>query len=213
MPTDVLLIRHGETAWNRGKIFRGTHDVPLNDNGRAQGAALAEALRNRRIDAAFTSGLSRARETAEIVLAGRNVAAVIEDGLCDFDYGDWTGLADEEVARRWPEQHRLWTSNPEQATIPGGDMLQSVFDRAVSAMARIAADHDGSTVALFAHRVVNKLLVLGALGLELSRFNFILQDNCCLNEFRYIHGDYVIRTVNDISHIRRSGADLLAADF
>lgn len=213
MPTDVLLIRHGETAWNRGKIFRGTHDVPLNDNGRAQAAALAEALWNRRIDAAFTSGLSRARETAEIVLAGRNVAAVIEDGLCDFDYGDWTGLEDAEVARRWPEQHRLWGSDPERAELPGGDTLQGVFDRAASTMARIAAERDGCTVALFAHRVVNKVLVLGALGLGLSRFNFIRQDNCCLNEFQYVGGDYVIRTVNDISHIRRSGADMLAADF
>ena len=116
MPTDVLLIRHGETAWNRGKIFRGTHDVPLNDNGRAQGAALAEALRNRRIDAAFTSGLSRARETAEIVLAGRNVAAVIEDGLCDFDYGDWTGLAEREVARRYPAEYGAWLAAPH--TVP-----------------------------------------------------------------------------------------------
>jgi len=213
MPTDLLLMRHGETAWNRGKIFRGTHDVPLNDNGRAQAAALAEALRDRPIDAAYTSGLSRARETAEIVLAGRNVTAIIEDGLCDFDYGQWTGLADAEVARRRPEQHRLWTTDPEQARIPGGDTLRGVFERAVSVMGNIAADHDGDTVALFAHRVVNKLLVLRALGLPLSRFNFIRQDNCCVNEFQYVRGDYVIQTINDVSHVRRSGAGLLAADF
>ena len=90
--TTVLLIRHGETEWNRRKIFRGIRDVPLNENGRSQARTLADALLPRKIDVAFTSPLSRARETAEIALSGRGIEITVEERLKDFSYGDWTGL-------------------------------------------------------------------------------------------------------------------------
>lgn len=213
MATTILLIRHGETAWNRGKIFRGTHDVPLNDNGRAQGQLLAEALHGWQIDAAYCSPLSRARQTAEIALAGRNVEIVDDERFKDFSYGDWTGLEEAEVARRWPEEFAAWTSRPNSLRVPGGDTLQEVFDRAFAALEDIASQHQDQTVAIFAHRVVNKLLVLAVLGLAPARFAFIRQDNCCVNEFERTEAGYVICSLNDTSHIRQSGTDLLKADF
>ena len=123
MPGTVLLIRHGETAWNREKVFRGIHDVPLNDNGRAQAALVARALAARPIDAAYTSPLSRARETADIVLAPHGIEAAILEGLTDFDYGDWTGLTDDAVAAKWPDARALWGATPHLAQPPGGDTL------------------------------------------------------------------------------------------
>ena len=80
-------------------------------------------------------------------------------------------------------------------------------------MERIAARHLDCTVALFAHRVVNKLLLLGALGLPLSRFDFIHQDNCCLNELQRTEAGYIIYSLNNTSHINPTTADLLQADF
>jgi len=213
MPTTILLIRHGETAWNRSGIFRGTHDVPLNDVGRDQANLLAAALRTRQIDAAYTSPLSRARQTAQIVLAEHNIEPAVETGLLDINYGDWTGLRETQVARRWPDQYRLWTNHAHKAQIPAGDTLQAVSDRAFAAMEAIGARHECQTVALFAHRVVNKLLVLAALTLPTERFGFIRQDNCCLNEFDRNENAYVIRTINNTAHIDRSTTDLLAADF
>jgi len=213
MPTTILLVRHGETAWNRGKIFRGAHDVPLNDNGRAQAGHLARALESRRIDAAYTSPLSRAVETAEIGLRSHGLQAVPLEDLRDFDYGEWTGIEDAEVAERWPDDHAKWLAKPHSAQPPGGDTLRDVFERAFGAAEEIAQRHGGETVALFAHRVVNKLLVLGMLSLGLERFNFIRQDNCCLNEFERGGDGYVVVTLNDVSHLRQAGADVLAADF
>ncbi len=174
---------------------------------------LAEALRRRRIDSACTSPLSRARETAEIVLSGRGVEIVVEERLKDFSYGDWTGLEEGEVVRRWPEEHALWNSHPERLRVPGGDALREVRDRAFAAMEEIAQKHEGEAVALFAHRVVNKLLVLGALGLGLERFPFVRQDNCCLSEFERRREGYVVVALNDTSHIRRAGGEVLTADF
>lgn len=213
MAVTILLVRHGETAWNRGGIFRGTHDVPLNDTGRAQARLAGQALQGRDIDAAYTSPLSRAVETAELTLGDRLIKPVIHEGLTDFCYGDWTGLPDSEVAEKWPQEHKLWTTKPESLRVPGGSTLREVYEAAFGATEQIAARHDGETVALFAHRVVNKLIVLGVLGLALERFPFIRQDNCCINEFHRSQRGYTICTLNDTSHIRQGGTDLLTADF
>ena len=213
MATTILLVRHGETDWNREKIFRGVYDVPLNDNGRHQAGLAAEALGSQVIDAGYTSPLSRAAETASIVLEPHNIHAKLHDGLHDFNYGDWTGKAEVEVARGWPEEHAAWIAHPHEARIPGGDTLKEVFERAFAAMEEVARNHDGQTIALFAHRVVNKLLILGALGLTLDRFPFILQGNCCINKFMRVEGGYQIGYLNNTSHIRHAGADILEEDF
>lgn len=212
MPTTILLIRHGETAWNRAKIFRGVYDIPLNENGRAQASHLAKAL-TCRIDVAYSSPLSRARETARIVLEPHGIEAAVHEGLKDFNYGKWTGLEDEIVASKWPGEHARWTAEPHKIRPPGGDTLQEIFDRALDAVEEIAQKHDGQTVALFAHRVVNKLLILGMLTLGLERFPFIRQDNCCINEFERTDKGYIVISLNDIGHIRQAGTDLLKADF
>ena len=123
MPTMILLIRHGETAWNRGKIFRGVYDIPLNENGRIQAGHVAKALVSRHIDAAYSSPLSRAKETARIVLKPHRIEAAVHEGLKDFNYGKWTGLEDDEVAHKWPEEHVRWTTTPHEIRLPDGDTL------------------------------------------------------------------------------------------
>jgi len=213
MATTILLIRHGETAWNRGKIFRGVYDIQLNENGYTQARQLAKALASRRIDNAYSSPLSRAKRTAQIVLESHEIEATVHEGLKDFNYGQWTGLKDEVVARRWPEEHNCWIATPHAIRPPGGETLREVFDRAFDIVEEIAQKHNGQTVAIFAHRVVNKLLILGMLTLELERFPFIRQDNCCLNEFEWTEKGYVVINLNDTSHLRQAGIDLLKADF
>ena len=224
MSTAILLIRHGETAWNRGRIFRGVRDIPLNENGRAQARLAAQsptlqsygdgaAPARRRVDAAYSSPLSRAVETAKIVLGPHGIEAAVHEGLKDFNYGEWTGLEESEVARKWPAQYARWSSEPHKTRPPGGDTLQEVFDRSFAALEEIALKHDGQTVAVFGHRVVNKLLVLGMLSLGLERFPFIRQDNCCISEFERAERGYIVVRLNDTSHIRQAGAELLEADF
>ena len=211
--TTILLVRHGETAWNRRRIFRGTRDVPLNENGRAQADLLGERLRDRRIDAAYSSPLGRARETAERALARCELEIAPEPRLIDFDYGDWTGLEEEEVSRRWPDLFAAWELTPASVRPPGGDTLGEVADRAFECMEELAASNSGQTTALFAHRVVNKLLMLKALGLGVERFPFIRQDHVSLNELQRTEAGYVICTVNDTGHRREDRVELLKEDF
>jgi len=213
MSTKILVIRHGETEWNRGKIFRGTYDIPLNENGQQQAGIAAAALKNIQIDAAYTSPLSRARETAEIVMKSHGITPQDHEGLLDLDYGDWTGKEDSEVAKCWPKEHALWVSKPHRVRPPGGTTLKEVFDASFTAMEELAEKHDGETIALFAHRVINKVLLLGALSLELDRFPFIVQGNCCVNEIERVRDGYLIHSINDVSHIKNEGIDLLQVDF
>jgi broad specificity phosphatase PhoE len=213
MMTTILLIRHGETQWNRSGIFRGSCDVPLNDAGRRQARLLGQVLACRQIDAAYTSALSRASETAQLALGDRDIEARADGRFVDFSYGHWQGLAEADVARRWPEELAAWKSKPHTLRVPGGDTLGEVYDRAFEGMEELAARHGGGTIALFAHRVVNKLLVLGALGLGLDRFGFIRQDNACFNEFQRSAGGYVIVCLNDTSHLRQTDVGPLSDDF
>ena len=213
MSTTILLVRHGETAWNRDKVFRGTFDIPLNDNGRQQARLASTSLAQTPIAAAYTSPLSRASETARIVLEPHGLAATEHDGLLDIDYGDWTGKSDADVASTWPCEHAAWSAEPHAVRIPGGNTLQEVYDRAFRAMEEVAERHAGGTVALFSHRVVNKLLILGAVQLGLSRFPFIIQGNCCINTLERTAAGYLIHCLNDTSHIRSAGAALLTVDF
>lgn len=213
MATVILLVRHGETDWNREELFRGTHDVPLNHNGREQARWLGMALKSEKIDAAYTSPLSRAVETAKIVLKSHGIEAMMHEGLLDFNYGDWTGLKETHVASRWPDEHTMWKSHPHSVRVPGGDTLQDVFDRSFNAMEMLVREHVDETVALFAHRVVNKLLIIGSLGLALDRFPFILQGNCCINRLKWTERGYLIECLNDTAHVRNAGTDLLEIDF
>ena len=213
MSTRILIIRHGETAWNRGKIFRGTYDIPLNENGKKQARLTAEALKDMDIDAAYASPLSRAKESAEIVTECHGISPVTHDGFMDLDYGEWTGKEDSEVAKLWPNEHEAWTTNAHSVRPPGGTTLKEVFDKSFTAMEELAEEHDGETIAIFAHRVVNKLLIIGALSLGLERFPFIIQGNCCINEIERLKGGYLIQSINDVSHIKNAGTALLKTDF
>jgi len=213
MSTRILIIRHGETAWNRGKIFRGTYDIPLNENGKQQARLAAEALKDIKLDAVYTSPLSRAKESAEIVTEYHGISPITHDGFIDLDYGEWTGKEDSEVAKLWTNEHEAWTTSPHSVRPPGGTTLKEVFDKSFTAMEELAKKHDNETIAIFAHRVVNKLLILGALSLGLERFPFIIQGNCCINEIERIKNGYLIQSINDVSHIKNSGAALLKTDF
>jgi broad specificity phosphatase PhoE len=213
MTTRLLIARHGETAWNRSRIFRGQYDVPLNDTGREQARWLGEALRDTPIDAAYSSPVSRALETGQIALQGRDISLRTLQGLSDLNFGDWTGLEEQRVAERWPDEYALWRRAPHCVQLPGGESLPAVQARAMAALEHIVADHPDQTVALFSHRVVTKMLVLGCLGLGADRFASLRQDNCCLNEIEHSASGYVIVRLNDTSHLHVSGLPLLVSDF
>ena len=162
--TVAYLVRHGETAHNVGRVYRGRADVPLNETGLAQAERLAELLANREISAIYSSPLSRAVQTAR-PLASRLGLAVTEDAaLVDIDYGVWTGRPAEEAEGEDPELAALWREAPERVTFPGGESLVEVRDRTWPRLVELARRHQGGVFAAVAHRVVLKVLLAEAVG-------------------------------------------------
>jgi probable phosphoglycerate mutase len=147
--TEILLVRHGETDWNVERRFQGHADPSLNDNGRAQAHALAAELAAEHIDAVYTSDLTRARETAEIISAQLGVDIVPRSELREIDVGDWEGLTWDDIERQFPDGRRRWDESGHGWE--GGETYEQLAERVVDALRRIAAAHPGGRVLVVGH--------------------------------------------------------------
>ena len=205
--TRLLLVRHGQTAWNvgagNGEHFRGRIDLPLNDVGTAQAQALAERLADEPIAAIYSSPLQRALQTAQPIAERLDLPVQPHPGLLDVNYGAWQGHSPAEVAVRWPELYRQWREEPEKLHLPDGESFGIVRERALAAVHDICAHHPNETVILVAHQVVNKVLVCAMLGLSNAHYWRIRQDNACLNVFTCQDGTFTAVHVNDTCHLHQ----------
>ncbi len=199
---DIYLIRHGETEWNAGGIFRGRADIPLNDRGKEQADMVSGGLSGIKFSAFYTSSLIRAKETAERIAAPHKISPLVEDGLIDIDYGDWEGLSEDEVKEKEPILHTRWHKSPDNVVFPNGEGLSDVRERAFGAVVRLSKLHAGETIGIVSHRVPNKTILLSILGVDNSKFWDIEQDTACVNLVRQRGGRFIISKINDTSPIR-----------
>lgn len=177
--TTLFLIRHGETDWNRLGLYQGTSDIPLNEAGREQARALADRLRGEGFDAAYSSPLARAVQTAEAVLAGSGVEIRLLPELRELSYGLWQGRGIFPRGRCNAGLEWRWRHDPWSVRFPGGESLPEVRARAAEAWRRIRAAHPGERVLVSGHGHFNRVLLIEALGWPESRFWEIEQGNCC----------------------------------
>lgn len=202
--TRVLLIRHGQTAWNEGageERFRGRTDLPLDANGQAQAGAVAARLKDEPLAALYASPLLRARQTAAPLAARRSLAVQPHDGLLDIDYGRLQGLTHSEAKTTHPELYALWRTAPNRVRFPGGEGLADVQARVQALLDELALRHAGETVALFGHQIVNKVLACMLLGLDLDQIGRIHQDTAGINVFQRIDGTWHTLCLNDTCHL------------
>jgi broad specificity phosphatase PhoE len=175
--TRVCLVRHGATDWNEDGRVQGRADVPLNARGVAEAQALRERLRTVTFDAAYTSTLRRARETAEIILIGSGVVPVGVAALAELSYGAWQGTTREEWRERDPEFAARWEQAPWTVAFSDGESLEQLHRRAVPIWDDIVQAHHGETVLVSAHGHLNRVLLLHLLDLPRERFWSIVQPN------------------------------------
>ena len=199
--TEIILARHGETAWNAAEIFRGRSDVELNDTGLKQAELLAEYLSGVRIEAVYSSPMKRALQTAETIAGCGKLGVNIAPGLIDFNYGRWQGLSQREVKERYKELYAEWVSRPERVKMPDGESLDDVSERAVAVVDDVVNKYQG-TVVLVSHRVVNKVLICALLGLDNSHFWSIKLDMCGITVFAFAKGQVILTRHNDTSFLK-----------
>ena len=202
--TRIVLIRHGQTAWNEVVRFRGQADPPLDDIGHRQAQATAEYVVDRwPVRAVYTSPMGRAVETAEAIARAHGLDVLPCETLLDIDFGEWQGLTPEEVKGRYPDLLRAWFREPHTVQIPDGESLAIVRDRVTPGLISVVARHRGQAVAMVGHMVVNRVLLCAVLGLGNDRFWRLRQDTCAVNVFDVDpEGQATIILLNDTCHLR-----------
>lgn len=134
----ILLARHGETDDNvPPQRVQGWIDVSLNERGRTQARALADAVRARGITVLYSSHLARARETAQIVADALRIEVVVDERLAESYRGTWEGRVIEDIACEEPDTWRAWLDGGAGFRFPGGESLQEHADRVAAALADI----------------------------------------------------------------------------
>jgi broad specificity phosphatase PhoE len=192
--TTILLVRHGETDWNRDNRFQGHADEALNETGRGQARDLAATLAGERIAAVYTSPLARARETAEILAAPFGLVPVADPRLMEIDVGSWSGLSRVEIESAFPEAFERWRDG-----LHGwddGETYDELALRVLDALADIAAAHPDETVLVVGHGGTVRATLAHADGLDVASHRQRIRPaaNCAV--FRIAARDGKVRQVD-----------------
>jgi probable phosphoglycerate mutase len=200
--TTMILVRHGQTAWNAVERFRGREDIPLNDVGLSQAERTAQRIgRQWHPAAVYCSPLSRARATAEAVARRCRLSVMIQPGFIDIDYGRWQGMTPAEARLRYPRRARRWYRGARWIRPPAGESLSAVKRRCLKAVMEVAAKHPDQQVVIVGHTVVNRVILLGLLSVGLRHFWQLGQEPCAINVIELERGSFTVRSVNDTCHL------------
>lgn len=202
----LLLVRHGETEWNREGRFQGQIDIPLNENGRRQGSQAAEFLKHETIDAAVSSSMSRPKETAELILQHHpHVTLQTTEDLWEIGHGLWEGKLESEIKAEYADLLQQWQTKPEVVQMPEGENLNDVWQRAVKGWnAIVQAAAPGSTTLVVAHDAINKAILCYLAGLQPASFWNFKQGNGAVSVIDYHYGPDaapMMRAMNITTHL------------
>jgi len=199
---ELILVRHGQTQWNREQIFRGSKDIELDEAGQRQAEALGARLKSRRIDAIYSSSLKRAMATAEAIARLQGLPVMVGPGLVDMCFGEWEGMAHQEVKQKYPKQYQTWRENPWKARIPGASNIKDVQAQSLKAIKGLVEDNlPESTVAVVTHRVILKLILMKMLNMEPEGFWNIKLSSCGLTTVEWAGARFVLTCLNDTGHL------------
>jgi ribonuclease H / adenosylcobalamin/alpha-ribazole phosphatase len=215
----LVLTRHGLTPRSKPEQHLGQRiDVPLSDEGQAQAGALADRLAGTDFWKIVSSPLVRARQTAEIVAAGRPIE--LDSRVAEMDYGRWEGLTYAEIDQRDAAERRRWEADPAALPCPGGESGNDVAARVLDFLRGLLQDHvarhgpgDATEwpVLVVAHSSLNRILMCVALDLPVREFRQrFSQGQVNLTVLRFEHGDGPadarLVLANDLAHVRPPGA-------
>ncbi len=222
----LLLVRHGETNWNRDQRFQGQIDVPLNERGYEQADRCGEFLADVSIDRIVTSPMLRPKQTAERIACHHlGVSLELLDNLKEISHGLWEGKLEAEIERDYPGELQRWKRSPASVQMPDGENLDQVWQRAIAAWNTIlaslqhlppddAAHAPSSTVVVVAHDAVNKAILCHLVDQNPEHFWVFKQGNGSVTVIDYPRGvEYppLIQAINITSFINGGVLDQTAA--
>ena len=201
--TKILLVRHGETNWNKEHRLQGHLDIGLNQQGIIQAQLLGQALAQEKIDIAYSSDLSRALDTANTITSHHEVPTIVDSQLRERCYGEIQGMTYQEIEEKLPDNHRAWHSRDPDFQPKGGETLRQFYVRVTSSMERIAQNHVGEVVLIVAHGGVLDCMYRLATNMDIAEKRKVELLNTSLNRLVFTDNSLQIETWGDISHINQ----------
>ena len=213
MPTRILFIRHGETAWNRIKRIQGHIDIPLNETGFVQARHLAVRLASelsagRGLDAVYASDLLRARQTAEPAVAALGLPLNQSEGLRERAYGAFQGHDSAEIEAKFPDAFAVWQTRDPGFAPEGGESSRMFYHRVLHTVSQIVAAHPDGRIACVTHGGVLDCIYRSANGLALDAPRNYPLLNASINTVEFDEdGHAAIIEWGDVAHLERASAD------
>jgi len=205
--TRLVVIRHGETAWNAAGRLQGHQDIPLNSLGRRQAASLAAALADEGLAAVVASDLQRAWQTGAALATGLGLPLHAEPGLRERCFGMLEGLTHAEIEAQWPDHARRWRHREPGFAPPGGESLVDFQARCLATIGRVAAASAGQTLALVCHGGVLDGLYRAATHVALDRPRSWPLGNASINRLLHTPQGLALVGWNDSAHLDGIAAD------
>ncbi len=204
-PTDILIIRHGQTAWNTQKRLQGHSDIPLNENGRLQAVTLAKILRDEPLDAIFSSDLQRAYQTAYEIAKIHNLPVHQDRSFRERCYGICEGMKDGEIREAYPESYKAWYAADPDHFFPDGERKtespRQFHHRAVNAIREAATRYPGKKIAIVTHFGVIETAYRTAQNIPLGTHCRMPVLNTSINRFRWTGGTLELLQWGEASHL------------
>jgi phosphoserine phosphatase len=200
----LIIVRHGESEWNRIGRYQGQADAPLSDTGVSQAEALGARLSREQFDAIYTSPLQRAARTAEAIARYHPDVPFYRDaGIMEIHHGDWQGLYINDVVERYADGLEEWRQHPTRAQFPNGESFSNILKRVLDFKERLLSDHSDRTILVSTHDVVVKILVSDALGMNMDRINRIWVTNASISVIEYGDDLPYLVSLSEACHLGR----------
>lgn len=202
--TKLILVRHGESEANFKRICGGQTDFPLTDLGRRQADSAGEALKNVKIDYVYASDLSRAYETAQIIIKHHNLEIIKDVRLREIHRGIFENHPLAEIEQKYPETYEVFMKNKPFVVIEGGESTEQVQERVYEAIAEIAQKHPDKTVLIAFHATALRYFCAKIMGIAKKDIitELPLCKNAALTYVNYENGNFEIVKYNEHEHIK-----------
>ena len=199
--TRLIVLRHGETAWNQDTRIQGHTDIDLNDTGRWQAERLAAALSDQQLTAVYASDLKRAFATGAAVARLQGLTVQPHTGLRERSFGELEGKTWAEIETEHPEAARLWRTRVPEWSPSGGESLLVLQQRILSTLDALASRHMGEHIAVVAHGGVLDIIYRAATGLELQAPRSWLLKNAAINRLLWTPDSLTLVGWGDVAHL------------
>ncbi len=201
MSLRLLLLRHGETAWNRERRYQGGTDTPLSAAGLQQAEAAARELKEHPFAAVYSSPLQRARETAAPIASAHGLQVLTDPAFKELSFGEWEGLTLDEARTRDAELYEGWAKTPHLVSLPGAETLAQARERVLAGLERLRAGYRDEFVCLVAHGIPVRILILEALGLGLDRIWTLHSAPTGISELEFRDDWTAVHRMNTLVHL------------